>query len=311
METIIRSLLACAVAVLAHNPAFPGLYADPNIVVFNGTYYVYTTTDGVSGWGGQTFYVWYSDDLVTWTRTQDPILTLDGEKGDVPWSNGNAWAPTIVKRDFTYYLYFSGNNALLNRKTIGVASASSPLGPFKAQPEPMITNDESITTSQAIDPAAFVDPKTGKYYLFWGNGSPLMAELADDMTALKEDSIQKAVGLTNFTEASFVVYREPYYHYTFSSGDTGKADYYVGYGTATDVAGPWEFRGKILQQDPAQGILSTGSSSNVMVPGKDEWYIAYHRWQVPGGDGTHREVCLDKLQFDKETGLISTVHPTL
>jgi hypothetical protein len=34
----------------------------------------------------------------------------------------------------------------------------------------MILNNESLTSGQAIDPGAFLDPKTGKYYLYWGNG---------------------------------------------------------------------------------------------------------------------------------------------
>jgi hypothetical protein len=94
-----------------------------------------------------------------------------------------------------------------------VAVADSPGGPFSPQPEAMIINggNETITTGQAIDPAAFIDPKTGVYYLFWGNGEPRVAELADDMISLKWDTAQNVTGLTNFTEASFVVYREPYY----------------------------------------------------------------------------------------------------
>ncbi len=42
------------------SPALPGYYADPNIAVFGETYYIYATTDGVPGWGGNEFYVWKS-----------------------------------------------------------------------------------------------------------------------------------------------------------------------------------------------------------------------------------------------------------
>jgi LPXTG-motif cell wall-anchored protein len=47
------------------------------------------------------------------------------------------------------------------------------------------------------------------------------------------------------------------------------------------------------------------------VPGTDDWYIAYHRFAIPGGDGQHRETTIDKLTFDPETGLINPVTPTL
>jgi large repetitive protein len=82
----------------------------------------------------------------------------------------NAWAPTIIERNNKYYFYFSGHNPTYNRKTIGVATANSPEGPFTAQSKAMILNNEALTSGQAIDPDAFVDPVTGKYYLYWGNG---------------------------------------------------------------------------------------------------------------------------------------------
>lgn len=51
-----------------------------------------------------------------------------------------------------------------------MAVANSPEGPFTAQPKAMILNNEALTSSQAIDPAVFLDPETDKYYIYWGNG---------------------------------------------------------------------------------------------------------------------------------------------
>ena len=48
----------------------------------------------------------------------------------------------------------------------------------------------------------------------------------------------------------------------------------------------------------------------MQVPGTDEWYIAYHRFAIPGGDGTHRETTIDRLTFGAD-GLIQKVVPTL
>lgn len=297
-------------AVEMRSPVLPGLYADPNIAVFDGVYYLYATTDGVAGWGGKDFYVWTSTDLVDWERSQQPFLTLDGANGNVPWASGNAWAPTIIERNGKFYFYFSGHNPTYNRKTIGVAVADSPEGPFTAQPTAMILNNESVTSGQAIDPAAFEDPATGKFYLFWGNGSPVYAELSDDMLSIKPDTIHAISGLTSFREGSFVNYRDGTYHLTYSIDDTGSTEYRVGYATATSIDGPWTYRGVILQKDASQGILGTGHSSIVNVPGTDDWYIAYHRFAIPGGDGTHRETTIDRLTFG-EDGLMQTVTPTL
>jgi hypothetical protein len=46
------------------------------------------------------------------------------------------------------------------------------------------------------------------------------------------------------------------------------------------------------------------------VPGTDEWYIAYHRFAIPGGDGMHRETTIDKLNFTRD-GAIAPIVPTL
>ena len=298
-------------AVEMRSPVLPGLYADPNIAVFGDTYYIYATSDGFPGWGGKTFYAWSSKNLVDWTRSAQPILTLDGANGNVPWATGNAWAPTITEKNGKYYFYFSGENSSLNRKTIGVAVADSPMGPFTAQPTAMITNGESVNSGQAIDPAAITDPATGRTYLFWGNGAPLYAELSDDMLSVKAGTIKRIDGLTDFREGAFVNVRNGLYHLTYSIDDTGSENYKVGYATATSIGGPWTYRGVILEKDPSQGILATGHNSIVNVPGTDDWYIAYHRFAIPGGDGQHRETTIDRVTFDKTTGLMQKVVPTL
>jgi len=289
----------------------PGLYADPNVAAFGCKFYIYATTDGFPGWGGNQFYVWSSDDLITWERSEEPFLTLNGTDGNVPWATGNAWAPTIAEKDGKYYFYFSGQNPTYDRKTIGVAVADSPEGPFTAEPTAMILNNEELTTGQAIDPDAFLDPISGKYYFYWGNGSPLVAELADDMVSLKADSTSNITGLEDFREGLFMVYREPYYHLTYSIDDTGSENYRVGYATADSPVGPFTYRGVILQKDVEKGILATGHNSILNVPGTDEWYIVYHRFSIPGGDGTHRETTIDELHFDEESGLIVNVVPTV
>ncbi|WP_222115668.1 family 43 glycosylhydrolase [Microbacterium sp. SLBN-146] len=297
-------------ARVVNSPVLEGLYADPNIAVFGDTYYIYATTDGFPGWGGNEFYVWKSKNLVDWERAAEPFLKLDGANGNVPWATGNAWAPTIIERDGKYYFYFSGHNASLNRKTIGVAVADSPEGPFVAQPTAMILNNEAVTSGQAIDPAAFHDPVSGKWYLGWGNGSPVLAELNDDMVSIKAGTFQRINGLTDFREGVFFNYRNGLYHLTYSIDDTGSENYRVGYATSTSMNGPWTYRGVILQKDLSLGIKGPAHSSIINVPGTDDWYIAYHRFAIPNGNGTNRETTIDKIEFG-EDGLIKTIVPTL
>ena len=298
-------------AVEMKSPLLPGFYADPNIAEFDGTYYIYATTDGFAGWGGKEFYVWKSTDLVDWERSDEPFLTLDGTNGNVPWATGNAWAPTIIERDGKYYFYFSGHNAALNRKTIGVAVADSPEGPFTAQPSAMILNNEAVTSGQAIDPAAFQDPVTGKYYLFWGNGSPVYAELADDMVSIKPGHDQRdqrpdrlprghVPQLPRRALPPDVLDRR---HRFAQLPGRLRDEHERRPGRGPTAASSW-------RRTPSQGILGTGHSSIIQVPGTDDWYIAYHRFGMPGGDGTHRETTIDRLTFGAD-GLMQKVVPTL
>jgi hypothetical protein len=39
--------------------------------------------------------------------------------------------------------------------------------------------------------------------------------------------------------------------------------------------------------------------------------MAYHRFAIPDGNGTMRETCLDRVWFDRRTGLMEVVEPTL
>ena len=104
----------------------------------------------------------------------------------------------------------------------------------------------------------------------------------------------------------------------WSEDDTRSPNYKVRYGTAKSPTGPITIpeNNIVIQADTQQGIYGTGHHSVVQVPGKDEWYIVYHRFPYPNGQdmgpsaGYHREVCIDALQFDK-SGKIVEVKPTL
>ena len=71
----------------------------------------------------------------------------------------------------------------------------------------------------------------------------------------------------------------------------------------------------ILAKDEKEGIYATGHNSVIQIPGKDEWYFVYHRFSYPNGikmgrpAGYHREVCIDKLEFN-EDGTIKRTIPT-
>ncbi|MFC0439888.1 family 43 glycosylhydrolase [Kutzneria buriramensis] len=279
------------------SPVLPGLNADPNIVAFGDTYYIYPTTDGFPGWGGTTFSAWSSKDLVNWTNRG---VVLDLGPG-VSWADKNAWAPTIAARNGKYYFYFCAE------AKIGVAVGDSPVGPFKDTGRPLIASNPN--GGQAIDPAVFID-HSGQPYLYWGNGNAYVVPLNDDMVSFDPAKVTHITGLDGFREGLFMVERKGTYYLSWSIDDTGSPNYSVGYGTASSPTGPFANHGVILSKDTKLGILGTGHSSMLQVPGTDDWYIAYHRFAIPGGDGTHRETTIDKMTFNPD-GTIAPIKPTL
>ncbi|MFI1990724.1 family 43 glycosylhydrolase [Actinoplanes sp. NPDC020271] len=292
-------------ASVMKSPVLPGLYADPNITVFGDTFWMYPTTDGFAGWSGTQFHAFSSTDLVHWTD-HGVILDLGP---DVTWADNSAWAPTIAFRDGKYYFYFSGGPADGNTaKQLGVAVADNPAGPFKdALGKPLVA--AGSYSGQMIDSAVFTDDD-GKSYLYWGNGNSYQVPLNDDMVSFDPAQV-KTYHPANYNEGSFVIKRNGTYYFMWSENDTRSADYRVAYATGNSPVGPWSDRvGVILSKDASLGILGTGHHSVVRLPGSDEWYIAYHRFAMPGGDGTHRETTIDRLTFDAN-GKINPVVPTL
>ena len=300
---------------LPNNPVLPGFHADPEIIYSNltGKYYIYSTTDGQPGWGGWYYTAYSSSDLKDWTYEG---IVLDLKSDQVSWADGNAWAPAIeekkTKDGYRYYLYFSGNPKNGGGKQIGVATADSPTGPFTDLGHPMIT--ESPTGGgQQIDVDVFTDPVSGKSYLYWGNGYMAGAELNKDMVSIKKKTLKVLTpeGGTlqdyAYREAPYVFYRNGLYYFMWSVDDTGSANYHVAYGTAKSPLGPIQVASDpiVTLQDPELEIYGPAHNSVICKPGTDEWYIVYHRINKHYLDkslspGTHREVCIDRLEFNAD-----------
>jgi hypothetical protein len=299
---------------VVNNPVLSGQYADPDIDVFDGEFYIYPTTDGFSGWSGTQFHAFSSSDMVNWN---DHGVILDVATEQVPWAVGSAWAPTIEKKNGKYYFYFCAKRSD-GVSAIGVAVSDRPDGGFKAMDTPLITpeiaKNEGISMGQTIDPSIFTDDN-GKSYLLFGNGNAAIVELNEDMTNFVPGTMKNLVGATDFRESITVIKRDGLYHFTWSCDDTGSENYRVNYGTSASLYGPITYKYTVLSKDTSKDILGTGHQSFVQIPGKDEYYIAYHRFVTPLGQyssglGYHRETCIDKVEFG-EDGMMKTITPTL
>lgn len=131
------------------------------------------------------------------------------------------------------------------------------------------------------------------------------------MLTIIPSTLKSLSGLTNYNKAPLVTCRKGLDHFTYAINDTRSEYYATGYATSTNISGSYTYRYPILQLNATLGILGTGGNTLVNVPGSDRWYIAYHRFQIPGGNGTMRKTCIESVEFDGETGLIKKVVPTL
>jgi hypothetical protein len=313
-------------------PLVENIYtADPSAHVFNGKIYVYPShdieTDNSINDNGDHFamndYHVLSLDSDDFSATDHGVaLSID----DVPWADKQMWAPDAAHKNGSYYFYFPARDKD-GIFRIGVASGTSPTGPFKAEAN-------YIQGTFSIDPAVFEDDD-GSYYLYfgglwggqlqnWQNGefsredkypandqaalpakmaklSPDMLELAEevkDIVIIDENGESITVGDNNrrFFEGPWVHKYNGIYYFSYSTGDTHK----IAYATSHSPYGPFTYKGVIL--NPVLGW--TNHHSITCYQGK--WYLFYHDSSLSGGQTHLRCVKMTELIHDAN-GNIETI----
>lgn len=285
------------------NPLFKGWYADPEANIFDNTYWIYPTYS--DQYNKQVFFdAFSSKDLVTWQKHSHILDT-----GAIRWARRAMWAPSVVEKKGKYYFFFGANDIQGDQQYggIGVAVADSPAGPFKDHlGKPLV--DRFYNGAQPIDQFVFRDAD-GQYYLIYGGwGHCNIARLNDNFTGFipfGDGTVFREITPKGYVEGPFLFVRNGKYYFMWSEGGWTGPDYCVAYAMADSPLGPFTRIGKILQQDPA---IATGAGhhSVLQVPGRDEWYIVYHRHPLTETDGNSRETCIENMYFD-ENGLIKPV----
>jgi len=329
-----KSKLARKITYLSQ-PLISSIYtADPSAHVFNGKIYIYPSHDINAGilendngdhFAMQDYHILSMDSIGG--KVTDNGIALDIK--DIPWAGRQLWAPDVAFKNGVYYLYFpvKDKNAVFY---IGVATAKTPIGPFKAEPTP-------IKGSYSIDPAVFTDTD-GKTYMYFGgiwggqlqrwmndkydaNGSKTdskdenapsincrVALLTPDMKnidgAVKEaviiDSLKKPLLTSDherrYFEGSWMHKFQGKYYFTYSTGDTHFLCYAIGF----SPVGPFIYKGQFMK--PVQGWTTHHSIIEI----KGKWYIFYHDTQLSGK--THlRNVKVTEL-FHNTDGTIRMIN---
>ena len=279
------------------NPIFTGWYADPEGAVLDGQYWVFPTFS--APYDKQLFFdAFSSPDLVNWTKHERVL-----EQKNIPWLRRALWAPAVIEANNKFYVFFGGNDVHEGEiGGIGVAVADRPEGPYKdALGKPLI--NEIVNGAQPIDQFVFRDDD-GQYYMYYGGWRHCnMCKLSPDLLSIVpwEDG-QKFHEVTpseEYVEGPFMLKRKGKYYFMWSEGGWTGPNYCVAYAVSDSPFGPFERKGVILKRDEnvARGA---GHHSVIQVPGKDEYYIIYHRRPLTETDGNSRETCIDKLIFNSD-----------
>ena len=285
------------------NPVFQGWYADPEGIIFDKQYWIYPTYS--APYDKQVFMdAFSSTDLVNWTKHPRILDT-----SSIKWARRAMWAPSIIKNQGKYFLFFGANDIQSDKEYggIGVAVADNPAGPFIDHlGEPLI--DKFHNGAQPIDQFVFRD-SDGHHYLIYGGWRHCnIAKLNPGFTGFepfKDGKIFKEITPEGYVEGPFMFIRNGKYYFMWSEGGWTGPNYSVAYAIADSPFGPFERVDKILKQDP-NIATGAGHHSVIQVPGKDEWYIVYHRRPLTETDGNSRVTCIDRMYFD-EKGFIKPV----
>jgi hypothetical protein len=318
----------------AAKPLIDGIYtADPSAHVFDGRLYIYPSHDpekappaGGDGseYNMEDYHVFSMESIDGEVTDHGVALHVD----DVPWAKKQMWAPDAAHRGNLYYLYFPARDAA-GIFRIGVATSSTPTGPFTARPEP-------INRSFSIDPAVFIDEDGQAYMYFgglwggqlenWSTGSfqpdgrgagigspalgPRVAKMAPNLLEFegpvsevqilgdKGTAILSSDTTKRFFEGAWVHKHQGRYYLSYSTGDA----HTIVYATGSRPEGPFTFQGVLLE--PVIGWTTHHS----VVEFNGRWYIFYHDASLSGGVNHKRCVKVAEITYNPD-GTIQTVVP--
>jgi len=251
--------------------------ADPCVILFEGTYYLYPTGDN------RSYHVYTSKDLVRWTK--GPRVFVPGGR--------NVWAPDVFYNptDKKFYLYYTAN------RTIGVAVADKPDGTFVKRAT-LVTN--------AIDAHMFRDDD-GKYYLYYVqlpgfriHVQPMKSPVtkAGKPTPIIHPTERWETKSGAVTEGPWMLKHNKIYYLIYSGTGASSLNYAVGYATSKSPTGPFT-------KHPANPIISRTLTALgpghgcVVKDAKGKLWHVYHQ-QKDGSRAWNRFLCLDPIWFDKK-----------
>ena len=291
------------------NPIVDDWYADPEIARYNDTFWIYPTYS--AKFEDQVFLdAFSSKDLVTWKK-HSKIL----DSTSVKWVKEALWAPSSIKKDGKYYLFFAANNIqspespwwdpTIHQENetggIGIAIADTPEGPYSDYlGKPLI--NQIYNKAQPIDQFVF-QAQDGSYLMIFGGWKHCnIAKLNNDFTGLipfSDGTLTKEITPEGYVEGPVMFRRKEKLYFMWSEGNWTNSSYKVAYATSDTPFGPFKRIGDVLESDSRIGT-GAGHHSVLNIPDTDDWYIVYHRRPIPNEDRDHRVICIDRMYFNDD-----------
>jgi beta-xylosidase len=212
---------------------------------------------------------------------------------------GGFWAPEIIYRNGLFYMVYVADEHL------GVATATSPLGPFKQEQK------KWLSERQAIDGHFFIDDD-GTIYLYYvrfDRGNVLyVTTMSDDMLSIDEQNEKFIFRASedwelkdeSVVEGPFILKHNGKYYLTYSANHTRSPYYAIGYAVSDSPMG--EFvkysANPILKMN--EEVNGVGHHSFVITNNGELVCVCHSHYSktqfVP------RTICLDRAKFVCENG---------
>ncbi|MCW3109117.1 MAG: arabinan endo,5-alpha-L-arabinosidase [Segetibacter sp.] len=292
---------------------------DPSILKIGDYYYGYSTDAGYGINVRAGLQIRKSKDLIQWqfvgwVFNGLPTMGADFIKGKGGTPFNSLWAPYITRVNSEYRLYYSLSSAAPRLSVIGLATASSPEGPWTEKGTVVTSlNDNSIQTN-AIDPSVVTTP-AGDQYMYYGSawdGIYVLKLNASTGLALNNGDKGKRIANRGFTNGEYngniegpeIIYNqalnkyflfiaydwlETKYNVRVCKADNPEGPFYdyngVDANTNVDhgpmILAPYQFSGHSGWQGTAHcSVFSDGSGQYFMGhqgrPGADKFFMDLH-----------------------------------
>lgn len=276
-------------------PVIDDDFPDPDVLYADGRYYLYATNGDY-----QNVQVATSDNLEDWTQLEEDALP-ELPKWVIP---GKTWAPEVTElTPGNFVMYFTAANFRPSVQCIGVATATSPTGPFTVQGEAMLVCPED--EGGAIDASTYAE--NGTTYLLWKNDGNCcgldtwlyIAPLSPDGLAFAGPA-QQIIKQTlpwegELVEAPTLIKQGAEYYLFYSSNTYGDDKYAIGYATAPSLAGPWVKKEEpFLSTESEDGVFRGPGGQDVVATDDGEHWLVFHGWDEAY---TYRGVYAEPLEW--------------